>query len=124
MPSPYFTPRTANPLMSGQVVANQSPKACQPFDVVWNVCNAGAVTSNATSYTVTLKEDVPPNGNPGLNTTVPISLPSLAPCACNTQSFVSSTGLDCADSSLTPRAVRISTSLSSLYTGTFTIQQP
>jgi hypothetical protein len=116
MPAPYFVTRTGSPRTQ-----NPYPKACQPFDVVWNVCNSGNVNSAAINYTVSLVEQIPPGGNPGLNQTVSISLPALAPCACNTQSFVSTTGLHCNEPTFAQAPVNISTSLNKLYTGTFTV---
>jgi hypothetical protein len=123
MPPPYFTTRTT--AANGSEVATPNPARCQPFDVVWNACNAGSVTSTATNYSVTLTEQIPSGGNPGLNFTQVITAPALAPCACSSATFVSSTGLHCNDPAFIPRPTTITTSLPSATaspaTGTFTI---
>jgi hypothetical protein len=120
MPAPYFTSRTVDAF--GRINANSSPHECQPFDVVWNVCNAASTTSSATAYTVTFSENVPPGGNPGFNDTKAVSLPALAACACDTQTYSVSNGLYCADPAPTPHAINITTTVNSIYTGAFTIQ--
>jgi hypothetical protein len=123
MPPPYFTTRTT--LADGTLVATPNPAQCQPFNVVWNACNAGNVTLAATPYTVTLTEQIPPGGNPGLNFTQTFTTPALAPCACKSATFVSTTGLHCNDPAFIPRPTTITTSLLSptgaQATGSFTV---
>jgi hypothetical protein len=124
MPPPFFTTRTTLADGTTQVVT-PNPAKCTPFNVVWNACNAGSVMSSPTPYTVTLTEQIPPGGNPGLNSIQNLTAPALAPCACKSETFVSSTGLHCNDPAFIPRPTNITTSLPSATaspaTGTFTI---
>jgi hypothetical protein len=107
VPPPFFTTRTRLP--NGTPVASPSVKQCQAFEVIWNVCNAGSVTSTPVTYTVRLKEEFPAGAN-GLDHTETVTAPALGKCSC-TQSIITNPGLHCNEPGFIPTRTVVTTSL-------------
>jgi len=106
VPPPFFTARTR---LNGAPIASPNVKQCEAFEVIWNVCNAGSVTSTPTDYTVTLKEQFPAGAN-GLDHTEVLQAPALGKCSCIQSTYVSQ-GLHCNEPAFIPTTTRVTTSL-------------
>ena len=107
VPPPFFTARTRLP--NGAPIAAPEVRQCQAFEVIWNVCNAGSVTSTPVTYTVRLKEEFPAGAN-GLDHTEALQAPALGKCSCIQSTFVSP-GLHCNEPAFIPTTTRVTTSL-------------
>ena len=106
VPPPFFTARTR---LDGMPIASPNVKQCEPFEVIWNVCNAGSVTSASTVYTVRLKEEFPAGAN-GFDHTETVTAPAIGKCSCIQTTF-SSQGLHCNEPAFIPTRTLVTTSL-------------